>query len=336
MKSILYIGNKLKKHNKNASGIEVLGALLEKASYTVYYASSKKNKLLRVLDMLWACFAYRHIANYVIIDTYSTQNFYFAYAVSQCCRLLQLKYIPILHGGNLAKRLKRNPKLSQSIFLKAYISIAPSEYMMEQFKSYGYHNIVSIPNTIEIKHYKFEARPFKSINLLWVRSFSKIYNPQLAVEVLKALTDEGIKASLCMVGPDNDGSLKTLKNLADKYNLDVRFTGKLSKEAWITLSKEYNVFINTTNFDNMPVSVIEAMALGLPVVSTNVGGIPYLIEHNKEGILVPPHNPQAFVSAIKTIIDDDMLRNNIINNARKKVEQFDWDHVKTLWHNVLN
>ena len=62
------------------------------------------------------------------------------------------------------------------------------------------------------KKYQFEERNFEEIKLLWVRSFSKIYNPELAIKVLKTLIDEGIPASLCMVGPDSDGSLKKLKS----------------------------------------------------------------------------------------------------------------------------
>ena len=68
----------------------------------------------------------------------------------------------------------------------------------------------------------------------------------------------------------------------------MNFTGKLSKQEWRDLSKDYNVFINTTNFDNTPVSVIEAMALGIPVVSTNVGGLPFLITDKVDGVLVEP------------------------------------------------
>jgi len=168
-----------------------------------------------------------------------------------------------------------------------------------------------------------------------VRSFSKIYNCELAVKILKALQEEEIPATLCMVGPDSDGSLADVKALAKKLEVNVTFTGKLSKADWIALSNDYTIFINTTNFDNMPVSVIEAMALGLPVISTNVGGIPYLIEHNQEGILVPPDSVTEFVAAIKQVASDSDLYERIITYARKKVEAYDWNLVKLQWKELL-
>src|SRR5690606_13913603 len=158
-----------------------------------------------------------------------------------------------------------------------------------------------IPNSLELELYAFEEKDFEEVKLLWVRAFANIYNPQLAVHVLKALQDQGLSASLCMVGPDADGSMEAVKQLAKDFNVPVRFTGKLPKKEWLALAKGYNLFINTTNFDNMPVSVIEAMALGLPVVSTNVGGLPYLIDHEKDGLLVEPDSVDGFVGAIKRL-----------------------------------
>jgi glycosyltransferase involved in cell wall biosynthesis len=194
---------------------------------------------------------------------------------------------------------------------------------------------VYIPNTIEIKNYPFKKRIHKTIDLLWVRSFSEIYNPNLAIDVLFGLEQKGVEVSLCMVGPENDGALVKAKAYAKRLEVELTFTGKLTKQAWIKLSQDYNVFINTTNFDNMPVSVIEAMALGLPVVSTNVGGIPFLIENEKDGILVNPNIPELFVNAIKKLQSNPMEAENIALNARNKVEQFDWDEVKKLWFSVL-
>ncbi len=335
MKSILYIGNKLQNKRSNVSSIHTLGALLESENYSVHYASKKVNKILRLLDMIFTFIKYRDKVDYVLIDTYSTQNFYFALVISLLCRLFQVNYIPNLNGGNLPIRLKKNPLISKWIFKHAYINVSPSIYLKNAFESYGYTNVSYIPNSIEIGNYKFRKRNFNAVKLLWVRSFSEIYNPKLAIKVLKKLEEANIDASLCMVGPDSDGTLAKTKKLAKKLNIKVTFTGKLSKNDWINLSKDYNIFINTTNFDNAPVSVIEAMALGLPVVSTNVGGIPFLISDKKEGLLVERNNTKAMADAIMNIVENKNLAQTITKNARKKVEQFDWQVVKQLWLNIL-
>ena len=335
MKNLLYIGNHLSNSGKTETTIETLSKSLRQEGFIVHTVSNKKNKVFRLMDMLFAILKYSKKVDYVLIANYSTSNFYYAYLCSQLCRFLKLKYIPVLHGGNLPNRLKSSPKLCKSIFKNAYVNVSPSFYLQSEFKNYGFSNLVHIPNAINLQNYPFKERTFETINLLWVRSFSKIYNPFLAVEILKSLLDEGIQASLCMVGPDNDGSLKKTKNYANQLGVKVTFTNKLPKVEWIALSKDFNLFINTTNFDNMPVSVIEAMALGLPVIPTHVGGLPFLIDNNYEGILVKPNSVSEFVSAIKEIRSNPEKTNQMTLNARKKAESYNWDVVKNLWISVL-
>lgn len=336
MKTLIYIGNKQGvKKEANLSSIDVLGNLLAETGYSVYSASSKRSIVIRLLDMLWVCIKYSRKADYVLIDVYSTLNFYYAFLVSQLCRALRLNYIPILHGGNLPDRLKRSPKLSKAIFENAYTNVAPSVYVKSNFETLGIKNVICIPNTIEVNNYAFKEKVFDTVKLLWVRSFSRIYNPVLAVEVLNGLKKKNIDSELCMVGPEGDGSLSEVKKHADKLGVKVDFKGKLTKEEWVKLSEHYNIFINTTNFDNMPVSVIEAMALGLPVISTNVGGLPFLIEHKKNGFLVPPNSADEFIRSIVEVIDSEEKTNQIAKEARYYVEQFDWGIVKKRWIKLL-
>lgn len=336
MKNILYIGNKLSNKHSNVSAIGVLGPLLEASGYTLQYASSKSNKILRLLDMIWICLKSYRKVEWVLIDTYSTQNFYYALVVSQLCRLLRMPYIPILHGGNLERRLRHNSKFCDSIFSNSTVNVAPSHFMKSVFANYGFTNVVFIPNSLRIVNYKFEKRSIEKIKMLWVRSFSNIYNPLLAVKVLKLLIDSGYEAELCMVGPDSDdGSFQDTQKLAKELRVSIIFTGKLAKTEWTTLATEYNVFVNTTNFDNMPVSVVEAMALGLPIVSTNVGGMPNLIEGSVDGLLVPQNDEHAFVDAILRLKSDSNFKSLIVENARKKVEKFDWGTIKEKWFEIL-
>ena len=335
MKNVLYIGNALSNKGKTSSTIDTLSMHLE-GMCNLKIASTKSNKVLRLLDMIVLVLKNNTTTDYVLIDTYSTVNFYYALIISQLCRLFKIKYIPILHGGNLENRLKNNPKLSRLIFNNAFKLVAPSNFLKSVFNNYGYQNVDYIPNSIELDKYSFENRNIDTIKLLWVRSFSSIYNPELAILVLEKLKDKNYDVVLTMVGPDIDGSLIKVKELASIKNLEVNFTGKLTKAEWRDYSKNTNIFINTTNFDNMPVSVIEAMALGLPIVSTNVGGLPFLISDNFDGVLVNREDSDAMVDAIIRLKNDIELKNKLVHNARYKVENFSWKAVKPKWESLLS
>src|SRR5690606_34479389 len=116
----------------------------------------------------------------------------------------------------------------------------------------------------------------------------------------------------------------------------VSFTGLLSKEKWRLLSTKYDIFINTTTVDNTPVSVIEAMALGLPVVSTNVGGVPFLIEDHERGLLVSSANVDQMVDRIRWLVENPEKSYQIALAARRYAEKFDWERVKQAWFNLLD
>jgi glycosyltransferase involved in cell wall biosynthesis len=335
-RSLLYIGNKLSHKGVTVTSIETLGSFLRAEGIIVYTASSVKNKLFRLLDMLYKTLVLSRKVSVVIIDTYSTQNFYFAVAVAGLCKLMRLPYIPILRGGNLPSRLEKNPRMCASLFNGAKTIVAPSKYLMESFRNHGYTNLTFIPNTIEIEKYPFKLRTTVKPELLWVRSFAEIYNPMLALEIVKKLEVLGIHASLCMVGPEKDGSLLKCRTEVKKFNLPVTFTERLDKSDWIKLSRNYSIFINTTDFDNTPVSVIEAMALGLPIVSTNVGGMPYLIANNETGVLVPPKNADAFVEVIDRLLKNPALAESLSRSARKQAELFAWQKVKNNWFALLS
>jgi glycosyltransferase involved in cell wall biosynthesis len=250
-------------------------------------------------------------------------------------RVFNIKYIPILHGGNLPNRLQKKPKLCQMVFANAYQNIAPSGYLKQAFENAGFKNVIHIPNSIEIDKYELKTRVELAPKLLWVRAFASIYNPEMAVKVLQQLQEKHPSASLTMVGPDKDGSLQTTKDFADSIGVAVNFTGQLAKEDWWQLASEHDIFINTTHFDNTPISVMEAMALGLPVVSTNVGGIPYLLTDKENALLVSDNDDAAMTEAILDLLNDKVKANQLAKNARTFIEQMDWQVVKNEWKQIL-
>ncbi|MFD1294246.1 glycosyltransferase family 4 protein [Lutibacter holmesii] len=333
MKKIIYIGNHLK--SANPTTLNLLSELLMAKGFHVKIYSNQSSRIMRLMHMCWGVLSNLK-ASYILIDTYSTVNFYYALVISQLARCFSIPYVPILHGGNLPKRLQNNPKLSKFIFKNAYVNIAPSSYLLEEFQRKGFQTRF-IPNAIELKKYSFQNYVFQEPKLLWVRAFDAIYNPSMAVLVLELLKSTYPNATLCMVGADKDGSLKKVKEIALKKGLinSIEFTGYLSKEAWIEKSKDFNIFINTTNIDNTPVSVLEAMALGLPVISTKVGGISYLIDDNETGLLVEKKNVQQMTSKIIELFKNEEKAIAISKNARKLVESFDSGKVQQQWNEIL-
>jgi len=332
---ILYVGNFLEKHGTNPGFNRYLIEKLRQ-HFEVNFASDKDNKLLRLLDMLGKVVRSRTKADVVVIDVFSTNAFWFAWSTARLCRFLALPYITVLHGGNLLRRLKNSPRSCRAIFSHSAANVSPSVYLRDVFQREG-HRAQYVPNFIDLEDYPFKKRDVSRPRLLWVRSFHEIYNPTLAVDILQQLKTKHADAVLCMIGPDKDGSLGRVRQRAEQHGVSssLTITGRLDRNAWTRLAGDYDFFINTTDIDNQPVSVIEAMALGLTVVSTNVGGLPYLIQNDKDGILVPPQDASAFVEAIEGLLEDPAGASRMAQEARRKVEGLDWSAVRNEWLRVL-
>ncbi len=330
---ILYLGNK---KSVTPSTVDTLGEQL-KSSYDVVTCSQVQNKALRFIDMIRHIIKYRKECELLIVDTYSSLNFYYALMTAFMGKLLHIPYIPILHGGDLPnKRLKKHPKLSRYIFASSAQNVTPSIYLKEAFERAGYSTLY-IPNNIELDAYTYKERKEIKPKLLYVRSFAKIYNTKMAIRTVKNLIDTYPDIQLCMVGPDRDGSLEETKNYAKELGVDkhVTFTGGLPKEQWLALAQNYDIFINPTNFDNLPVSIVEAMALGLPIVSTNVGGLPYLIKDGIDGLLVDKNDDKAMAAKIDQLLKNPTLCQKLSKNSRKKADTYDWNVIKSQWDTVI-
>lgn len=334
-KNILYIGNDRVIHKDYHDAMQTLYGLLKQNGYVITKSSAKKNSFLRLLDMCGAILNNRKKVDIVLIDTFSTLNFYYALITSQLCRLLGIPYICILHGGNLPNRLSTSTFLSNLIFKHAAKNVSPSKYLQKAFLNAGYACEL-IPNSINLEDYHFIERVEVRPKLLYVRAFAKIYNPKMAVDVLQQLKHHYPTASLCMVGPDRDGSLKEVKEYIQSKMLEdsIIIKGALKREEWHQLSTQYDLFINTSNFDNQPVSIIEALALGLRVISTNVGGIPYLIRDKSDGLLVDAGDVQAMTQAVMDSIKGKYP--DMSKNMRVTIQEYDNNQVAKKWKTLID
>src|SRR5690606_8531105 len=244
-KTLLYIGNKLTSSKTNPTTHSLLESGLNGEGYRVISASPYKNKFLRLAHMKLIFFNNYRRADFVLIDVYSTQNFWYAVLMGWLSRIFSKKYIPILHGGDLKNRFRKSPKATKRLLEHAHYIISPSLYLKKEVEALGFSRVKYIPNPLILDKYEFKVRENFQPKLLWVRAFDEIYNPMLALKTLQLLLKEYPSAELCMVGPDKDGSLSAAKKYVKKHGLPVTFTGKLKKKEWIKLSAAYDIFINS-------------------------------------------------------------------------------------------
>ncbi|HMJ09101.1 MAG TPA: glycosyltransferase family 4 protein, partial [Pyrinomonadaceae bacterium] len=263
---------------------------------------------------------------------YSGLYMVLADTASRLCKLFGIRLIAVLHGGNLPEFVKRFPRWSCGVLGRADMITAPSGFLASKIG--GEFEIRVIPNVLDIGPYTFRLRKNICPKLIWMRSFHSLYNPHMALQVLECLQRSFPDASLVMAGVDK-GMEPELKTTAAEKNLNVRFPGFLSAEAKLKEFADADIYINTTRIDNMPVSVLEACAMGLPVVATNVGGIPYLLSDGENALLVENENAGQMAAAIERLLVDPELVETLSANGRILAERSGWPTVRGLWETAF-
>jgi glycosyltransferase involved in cell wall biosynthesis len=270
------------------------------------------------------------------VDVFSGQAFFLAEAACWVLRQRGCPYILTLRGGNLPAFAQKSPGRVGKLLRSAVVVTAPSGYLVDALREYR-SDIVLLPNAIDITIYPHRFRPVAAPRLIWVRSFHRIYNPVMAPHVVAELASHFPDIHLTMVGPDKDGSLAETRAEAEKLGVSshIEFIAGVPKAEVPGYLDRGDVFLNTTNIDNMPVTVAEAMACGLCVVSTDAGGVPYLVKDGVNGMLVPARDPKRMAAAIARVLSEPQLASTISAGARHQAEQFDWSNVLPQWQNLF-
>lgn len=325
----------MSKHGRSKSVLETLEPFLAELC-NIKTFSEKRNRYLRFLNMLLGFLTRGLRSDIIMIDVFSTTNFYFAYTLSLLSSLFNKPYILFLHGGSLPARYERSTKKVDYIFSRAKAIVAPSMYLKSFFESAGY-KVVLIPNIVDIRKFPFKKRELLQPRLLYVRGFGKIYNPLMTVRTVSILRNEYPNVVLAMLGSDADGSLQETQKLIEKLRLEpnVKILGRMTQEEWVRVSSEYSIMVSNPIIDNTPVSVIEGMALGLLVISTNVGGISHFLTDNEDALLVESDDHEGMANAVRQALTNTELSGRIRENARRKAESLSWDTIRPLWAKLL-
>jgi glycosyltransferase involved in cell wall biosynthesis len=198
--------------------------------------------------------------------------------------------------------------------------------------------LILLPNALDLSRYVQRGRVQPGPSLLWARAFHEIYNPTLAARVVQLLAPAFPDVRLTMLGPDRgDGSRQRFVRAAAELGVSDRIdmVGAVPKSEVPHWMEKADIFVNTTGVDNTPVSVLEALACGMCVVSTNVGGLPFFLHNDENALLVPPGDHRAMAEAVRRILQEPGLAARLSANARRSAERLDWSVILPRWESIL-
>lgn len=336
---ILIVGLFVSPQNKNLiyrTAADQLAEVLCDNNYGLIKTSTKVNKVFRALDIITTIILKSWSYKIAIVPFYGSSNAFIIEKWStKILNLLGKKIVLIVHGGGMPIRLRNNPEKYLTVFKNVNQVVCPSPYLQMEILKYGIESIV-IENVVKLSDYNFVAKETFAPKLLWMRAFSDIYNPLMAVRVLDELKKTMPEATMVMAGKDL-GNLEEVKQLASQLNLQksISYPGYIHAESKNEIAHNTDIYICTNKVDNAPVTFIEMMALGLPVVSVNIGGIPYIVNNQENGLLVNAEDAVGMSKEIIKLIQDPSLGKYIVQNGLKTARLYDENIVVEKWKKLF-
>jgi glycosyltransferase involved in cell wall biosynthesis len=212
--------------------------------------------------------------------------------------------------------------------------IVPSVYLRNVFARFGYHARV-IPNVVDLTAFDYrERRPLRP-RLLSTRNLERYYRIDVIIEAFAHFQKQNPDATLTIAGyGSEEPRLRALA--AQRTRGGVRFLGKVSPEWMPKLYADSDIYLNASEVDNQPVSILEAFASGMPVITTPTGDIPSMVRHGETGLLVPPEAPFAMARAIAETIDRPERTLHMAEEARESLDRFTWRSVRDAWRTAYS
>ena len=313
---------------------QILADRLAGEGFQVHAASTRLNRAVRGIDLLRSSMLWRRRLDVAVVMVFSGLA-YWQSVVALGPLARQTRIVLALHGGDLPSYSRRHPDRVRRLLDRADALVAPSSYLAGFFRTWGY-KVHVIPNVVDLNDCEYRHRERVTPTLFWMRAFSDIYSPETAVRVLAILRRTFPEARLTMAGQAGDRLQPTI-DLARRLDVagSVRFAGFLSTAQKQQEFADHDIYLHTNLVDNMPVSVVEACAFGLPVVASRVGGIPHLLENEVSGLLAQPGDAEGLASQVVRLVNDPALAARLSDNGRAVAESSTWDSVRTAWRDVL-
>jgi glycosyltransferase involved in cell wall biosynthesis len=244
--------------------------------------------------------------------------------------IARLRGAPVVvnyRGGEAESFFERQFALIRPTLARAAVVVVPSGFLRAVFAKRGVET-VEVPNIVDLTAF----RPADSLpgepHILVTRNLEPIYDIATAIRAFASVLERAPRARMTIAGSGPQRA--ELEQLATALGVSerVRFTGRLDNSELPGLYRTASVALNPSLADNMPISLLEAMASGVPIVSTNVGGIPHLVEDGKTAVLVVPGDPERMADAQLRVLGDADVARGLRANGLVLAASFSWLRVR--------
>lgn len=241
-----------------------------------------------------------------------------------------VRRVPVIinyRGGEAGDFLRRSGRVVRWSMARIARLVVPSGFLKQVF---GQHGMVAdiVPNIIDVQRFHPAAAEADAApHVMVARNLEPIYDNPTALRAFALVLKAVPQARLTVAGTGPEAG--ALQRLAQELGIasQVSFVGRQDRDGMAALYRRSHVSLNPSRVDNMPNSVLESMASGVPVVSTRVGGVPFIVEDRATALLVPPQQPEAMAAAILELLQDRALAERLATAALQEVQRYTWNRV---------
>ncbi len=301
----------------------------------LYYLTKVKYIRTVIVSILYIMRLVRMIPNYNIIHVFSAS--YRAFIISTAPAILIAKYfgkkiVLNYRSGECRDHLLRQGWIAKPIMRLADRIVVPSEYLVRELADFDLE-ASHVYNLVDLSQFKYKPRERFSPQIIVARNLEKLYNIHASVRAFKLIKNKYPEARLTILGTGQNGH--EIRDFVKKEGVsDVFFAGRVERNDIVRLYEEHDIFLNSSDIDNMPVSFLEAYSSGLAVVSTAAGGIPYMCKNGQTGLLVARNDHESLAREMLRIIEDDHLGKQLTTSARAECTKITWPSVREGWHRI--
>ncbi len=245
-----------------------------------------------------------------------------------------LRGVPVVvnyRGGEADTFLARSAPVVRATMRRAASLVLPSGFLLEVFARHGMPGRI-VSNIVDLDRFHPATTPRaagEGPHLIVARNLEALYGNDIALRAFALLAPHypGARLSIAGSGPEAAALAALARELgiADR----VRFTGRLDRDQMAAFYRDADLMLNASRVDNMPNAILEALASGLPVVTTDAGGIPFIVRQRETAMLVPVDDPAAMAAAARRVLDDPALSAVLAAAGRHEVQRYRWSSVRT-------